>query len=394
MKIARLISALSLINLKSLPDRSGASLVVVVGIAGVVAVLVSLLAMAHGYEETLGKTGRTDRALLLRSGALLELSGGTNIDEFPIISRKPGIARVDDKPLAAMETYVTVKLKEIGSDQLASVPMRGISEDSFRVRPEVKISKGRRPDSGKLELLAGASVAERLHGLSVGDITPIRGTDWKVVGHFTAAGGAYESEIWADERLLAGLHNRGPTFSSALVQLESEHDFDFLVEQLEDDRRLTARAIRESDYYSAQSKQTTQLIQSVGILIAVIMSVGAIFAALNTMYAAIAARRLEIATLKALGFRPMAIFFTVVLEALTLSLLGGVIGAGTTYLFFNGYRVSTAGGSFMKVSFDFMVTQELLVIGISLAAMLGVIGGAIPAFSAVRRSIIDGLREV
>ena len=317
MKIARLISALSLINLKSLPDRSGASLVVVVGIAGVVAVLVSLLAMAHGYEETLGKTGRTDRALLLRSGALLELSGGTNIDEFPIISRKTGIARVDEKPLAAMETYVTVKLKEIGSDQLASVPMRGISEDSFRVRPEVKISKGRRPDSGKLELLAGASVAERLHGLSVGDITPIRGTDWKVVGHFTAAGGAYESEIWAVERLLAGLHNRGPTFSSALVQLESEHDFDFLVEQLEDDRRLTARAIRESDYYSAQSKQTTQLIQSVGILIAVIMSVGAIFAALNTMYAAIAARRLEIATLKALGFRPMAIFFTVVLEALT-----------------------------------------------------------------------------
>ncbi len=389
----QLIISLCWINLKNLPDRLGASLVVVVGIAGVVAVLVSLLAMAHGYEQTLGKTGKSSRALVLRAGSNSELNGGLLLDQFPIISNKMGIASDDGGPLSTMETYVTVKLNEIGTEERSSLPMRGISENSFRVRPEVQVSKGRKPVPGKFELIAGVSAAERLEGLTVGETISIRGTRWQVVGHFTADRGAYESEIWVDERLLAGLHNRGPTFSSVLVQLESELDFDLLVTQFRDDRRLNLHVIRESDYYSAQSSDTTQLIETVGVLIAAIMSIGAVFAALNTMYAAIAARTLEIATLKALGFKPLAIFVTVIVESLILCLLGGAIGSAFSYLFFNGYRVATAGGSFNKVSFDFMVTPELLLTGLVLAGTLGLVGGIIPAYGAVRMSIVEGLKS-
>ena len=392
MNTFRIILAISWMNLKTIRNRLGASIVIIVGIGGVVAVLVSLLAMAKGFEETLKETGRPDRALVLRAGSNSEINGNVPLDQSPIISFLPGVNQIDGQPNTAMETFVTVKLPKKANGELSSIPMRGVGKGSYRVRQEFSIVRGRKLAAGKLELLAGVGATARLEGLEVGSLVNIRGTDWLIVGHFTTNGSAYESEIWVDERLLAELYNRGSTFSSMLVQLESSSDFDRFKTAVENDKRLTTRVVRESDYYSAQSQATTELITGVGLIIGTIMSIGAVFAALNTMYSAISTRTVEIATLKALGFEALPIFFTVLMEALILALIGGAFGGLCTFAMLNGYSVSTVGGTYTQVSFAFMVTGELLILGIGIALCLGLIGGLPPAFSAVRMSIVDGLK--
>jgi len=279
------------------------------------------------------------------------------------------------------------------SDEVSSLPMRGVSEKAGQVRPEFSVTKGRQLEFGKFELIAGAGAALRIDGLDVGDTIRIRGDNWFVAGHFSTEGSAYESELWVDERLLAQLHNRGNTFSSMLVQLDSEQDFDSFQDQVATDRRLGARVLRETDYYSAQSEDTTQLIEGIGLLVGIIMSIGAIFAAFNTMYSALSSRTVEIATLKALGFSRGPIFFSVLIESMLLGLLGGITGGLITYLALNGYTVSSVGATFTQVSFAFMVTSELLVLGIVMAVILGLIGGSVPGVSAVRRPIVIGLKK-
>jgi putative ABC transport system permease protein len=393
MKTLSQTLVISWMNLKNITTRLGSSLVIVIGIGGVVAVLVSLLSMANGFESTMKGTGRAARVLVLREGSTSEINGNMPLNQYAIISNKTGVAKIDDEPVAAMETFVTVKLKERAGNEVSSLPMRGVGEKSFLVRPELAVVKGRMLEYGKYELLAGAGAALRIDGLDVGRTITIRGDNWLVVGHFSTAGSAYESELWADERLLAELHNRGNTFSSMLVQLNSEQDFDSFRDQVVNDRQLAARVLRESDYYSAQAKDTTVLIRGVGLLVGSIMSIGAVFAAFNTMYSALSTRTVEIATLKALGFSRGPIFLSVLVESMLLGLLGGMTGGLITYLTLNGYTVSTAGGTFTQVNFDFMVTAELLVSGIFIAVVLGLIGGTIPAMSAVRRPIVIDLRK-
>ncbi len=393
MRILRQTIAITWMNLKNIPSRIGSSLVIVVGIGGVVVVLVSLLAMAHGFESTLKGTGHADRALVLREGSTSEINGNIPLDQYPVITNKPGVAHVDNEPIASMETFVTVKLKEKGSDEVSSLPIRGVSEKAFQVRPEFAITEGRQFETGKFELIAGTGAARRIDGLDVGNTIRIRGDNWFVAGHFSTDGSAYESELWADERLIAQLHNRGNTFSSVLVQLDSDQNFDLFRDQVASDRRLGVHVQRESDYYTAQSENTTQLIEGIGLLIGSIMSIGAVFAAFNTMYSALSSRTIEIATLKALGFSRGPIFFSVLIESVLLGLLGGISGGLIAYLVLNGYTVSTVGGTFTQINFDFMVTTDLLVFGIGIAVLLGLVGGSLPAVSAVRRSIIAGLRK-
>lgn len=394
MNSLTLILALSWNNLKSLQNRIGPSLVIVVGIAGVVAVLVSLLAMAKGFQGTFQETGRSDRALILRAGSTSELNGNMLLEHYQIVALKAGIAQHDGQPLASRETFIPIKLPAISSDELTSTVLRGANEFSMLVRPEMEIIEGRTNDPNKFELLVGVGAARQIESLEVGNTINIKGTPWLVAGHFAADGSAYESEIWAGERLVAEFGRRGGTFSSMLVQLESEAAFDGFADDVRNDKRLTAWAQKESEYYAAQSESTTQLINAVGILIGVIMSIGAIFAALNTMYAAVSTRTVEIATLRALGFRRLPIFITVISESMILALLGGAVGGGLSYLALNGYRASSAGGAFNQVSFQFQVTPELLTTGLIISLLLGLIGGSIPAISAVRMSIIDGLKKL
>lgn len=392
MSYIRTLFTLTLMNLRTIPSRGGSSIVIVVGIGGVVAVLVSLLSMAEGFDVTLKETGRDDRALILRSGSISEINGNIPLDQYPIIAEAPEVASQGGKKLAAMETFVTVKLPAKKNSALNSITMRGVSNISFAVRDEFTILKGKQITQGQYELLAGIGAHSQVEGLNVGSTINIRGVDWLIVGHFATNGSVYESELWVPERLLANLYNRGETFSSMLVMLTSTNALDTFRTRAENDRRLKVNVQRESTYFADQSAGTTNLIKGVGGLLAAIMSIGAVFAALNTMHSAVSNRRREIATLRALGFHRLPVVFTILTESMVLATIGGCIGALLVYFMFNGFAVSTVNGTYTQVSFRFMVTLELLLQGLKIALFLGILGGVLPAISAARESIVNGLR--
>ena len=391
--------AVTRITLRSVPERLGASAVIVLGIGGVVAVVVSLMAMADGFERTLTTTGSDDRALVLRAGSTAEINGNIPLSNYDIVGRLPQVARDESGPVASRETFVTVDMprrhEAVGHPQTASLPMRGVNEASYRVRPEVRIVDGRLPESGKFELLAGRSVALRFAGFATGESVRIRGVEWRVVGLFSANGGAYESEVWVDERLLAQSWQRGETFSSMLVRLNASADFEQFQQALADERRLTVHAIRESDYYANQAQGTTTLIKTVGTLVAVIMSIGVVISALNTMFTALASRGTEIATYRALGYRRSAILGAVLVESTVLGLVGALAAMGCVLLFLGGTQLSTVAATSTaptQVIFDFKMSFDAISVGLMVAVALGLVGGLIPALKAVRLPVTQGLR--
>lgn len=380
-------------NLRNLPARIGPSMVIVVGIAGVVTVLVALLAMAQGFESTLNGTGRTDRVVILRGGSNNEMSSFLSNREAQVIATKPGIRRDEQGPLLAGEIYLINDIKKRGNLSAANLPMRGVEQASFRVRDEVRIIEGRSIEFGKFELIAGRGAADQFVGLDVGNEVIMRSETWKVVGIFSSSGDVHESEVWVDTRILEGTLNRGGGFSSMVARLTSDEDFEVLKKAIEDDPRLETKIVREVDYYSEQSEGLTQLITQFGYSVATIMAIGAIFGALNTMYSAVSTRSVEIATLRALGFSNGPVVFSVLVESLLLAFIGGALGALIAYLWFNGYTVSTMNiSTFSQVSFDFVVTPALLQKGIIWASLLGLAGGLFPAIRAVRQPITIALR--
>ena len=388
--------AILMVNLRSIPARMAPSVIIIVGIGSVVAVLVSLMSMARGFESTLSSTGKDDRALVLRAGSTSEINGSMPIDQYAIIRDMPEVAIVDQVNLASMETFVTVNVPQRSDNSDAVVPMRGVAAESFLVRSNVKIVSGRNLEFGKYEMIAGISAANQFTGIELNNTVNIRGVDWLVVGIFSASGGAYDSEVWVDERLLAASWNRGNTFSSMLVQLTGAEEFDSFQERITLDKRLTAHAIRESDFYAEQSKNTTGLITGVGLLIGTIMAIGAIFAALNSMHAALFSRASEIATLRALGFGQTPIIFSVLIESVLIGTVGALAGGLLVYFALNGVGISTVAATsatFTQVAFQFMVTPLLLVQGIILAILLALVGGFFPAIKAVRQPIIKGLGQ-
>ncbi|HMB74647.1 MAG TPA: FtsX-like permease family protein, partial [Gammaproteobacteria bacterium] len=351
----RQIFSITSLNLREIPSRLGASLVVFAGMAGVVAVTVALLAMARGFETTLVGTGRADRVLILRAGSTLEINGAIPRTDAAIVEFLPGIARDVQGPLIAGETYVTMSLPRRGGTDDGMAPFRGVSPRSFDVRPELKIVRGRELEFGRFELIAGTGVAAEFDGLDIGDSVSVKGSAWKVVGHFES-GGAQDSELWADVDMLNPVWGRGRTFSTLYAQLDSAETFETLRSALESDRRLMTSIRREADYYAAQSRDTHRMMSAIAVLVTVIMAIGAVFAALNTMYAAVSTRTVEIATLRALGFDRLPIVVSVVAESLALALSGALVGAAVAYAAFNGYTASTMGGTYTQVAFSFDVS--------------------------------------
>lgn len=392
MNTVNQIFAISLMNLKNLGSRRGASLVVVIGIAGVVAVLVALLAMAAGFESTLSSSGSAQRALILRAGSTSEMNGNISLEQTNIIMALPGIKKDKNTPVITQETYVSVNFEKSGSAETAYLTMRGISPESFQVRPEVEIISGRKVEFGRFEIMVGRGAQSQFQGFEIGNSIAIKGAQWKIVGLFAAQGSAFESEIWADKNMVNAVFQRGIT--SMLAQLETAESLGEFSTAVASDRRLNVKVLRESDYYNDQSQTTTQLIKTLAAVVISIMALGAVFAALNTMYSAVAARSIEIATLRALGFSSTAVVVSVLIESLCLALIGGSIGGVLTSLIFNGYTVSTIGATSTQVAFDFQVSYELIGMGIALALLLGAIGGLLPAISSVRRDIITALRSI
>lgn len=387
----RQVCSITLLNLRQIPSRLGASFVVFAGMAGVVAVTVALLAMARGFEATLAGTAHADRVLILRAGSTLELNGSIPRGDASIVEHLPGIARDARGPLIAGETFVTMSLPRRAGTDDGMVPFRGVSPRSFDVRPELTIVRGRNLELGKNELIAGTGAAAEFAGLDVGDTVSVKGASWEVVGHFRT-GGAQDSELWADVDSVNPAWGRGSTFSTLYAQLDSADAFDTLQDALASDRRLSTGLWRETDYYAAQSRNTHRLMSIIAVLVTVVTSAGAVFAALNTMYAAVSTRTVEIATLRALGFDRLPIVVSVIAESLALALAGALAGAALAYAAFNGYEASTLGGTYTQVAFSFDVSSSILALGLGIAFLLGLIGGLAPAVRAATQPIIAGLR--
>ena len=384
--------ALSVMSLQTLPQRIGASSVIVIGIAGVVAVLVSVLAMAAGFRHTLADSGRADRVIILRGGSDAELNSNVTRDDVVVISNAPGLAKDSaGKALLSSELVTVVNVPKMDTGTDANVTLRGVGTKLLEVRPELTLVSGRMFHPAVRELIAGAGAVKQFRGLEPGSVLHLRNADWTVTGVFTSRGDVHESELLADVDTVGSSIERNG-YSSAIGLLASAADFTRFKDALTTDPQVKVDVQREPDYYAAQSKQLTQIINVVGKTIAIIMAIGAMFGALNSMYSAVAARGLEIATLRAIGFGAWPVLASVMIEALLLSLLGGIIGASLAWLFFNGHSVSTLGGAFAQVVFQLTVTRTLIITGIVWACIIGLLGGFFPALRAARLPVAEALR--
>lgn len=392
MTLLRQIIALTWMGLSSLPRRLGASLVIVIGIAGVVGVLVSLLAMRDGFESTLRATGRNDEAIVLRAGANAELSSRLTREDATLVAEAPGLLQgPDGRPLLSAEVVVIVNLPKKSTGTDSNVELRGVGPQALALRTHVRVIEGRSFTAGRRELLVGRGAAQQFAGLAPGNTLELAGEPWTVVGLF-ASDDAHESEIWADAESVQSAYRRDG-FQSLRVKLTDARAVEAFQAALAADPRLRVDVQRTRDYYATQSQRLRTLIDVLATTVTTIMAIGATFGALNTMYAAVATRRREIAILRSLGFAASAIVAAVMLEAVLLALAGGLIGAGLAWLVFDEYAVSTLGANFSQVVFAFRVSPGLVFDALRWAIAIGVVGGLLPALRAARAPLTAALRD-
>ena len=385
------IFSITMLGLRSIPERLGPSLVIVVGIAGVVAVFTALLAMAAGFQSTLESAGRPDVALVLRGGSQAELNSGISREQGTIIKQVPGVAQgPDGRPLASAEVVVIAELMKAGEKTGSNITVRGVEPPAFALRPQLRIVEGRTFSPGKRELIVGQGVARQFEGVRLGETLRMRGSDWTIVGVF-GSGDAYESELWADVEVAQSTFNR-QGYSAIRMQLAGAGDLRTLKDALLADPRVNVDVETEEQYFSGQTKQFRETIGALAGVVTFIMALGAMFAALNTMYAAVGARAREIATLRAIGFRGVPVVASIMLESLILALVGGLLGALAAYVLFNNMAVSTLGANFTQVVFRFAVTPTLVAYGLVIAVVIGMIGGFLPALRAARQPVTTALR--
>ena len=379
-------------NLRAIPQRLGTSWVIVIGIAVTVAVLVSVLAMAQGFKKTLASTGRPDRAISMRGGSNGELSSTLSRENTLTIMDAAGVKKdADGKPLASAEMVAVVALPQKKTGTAANVTLRGVGPKAFELRPEIHLVAGRMFQPAVRELIVGKSAMTQFKGTDIGSHIAFRDSEWTVVGEFESNGDAHESELMGDIETVLSAFRRN-LFQSVTVLLESPEAFQHYKDALTTDPTLTIDVKREPEYYAEQSKQVGKLLNFLAYFVGGFMAIGAIFGALNTMYSAVSARSLEIATLRAIGFGSAAVVVSVFVEALLLSLLGGVIGAAVAWMVFNGNTVNTLGSNFTQVVFHLTVTPGLLLWSILWACVIGVLGGLFPAIRAARLPVATALR--
>jgi putative ABC transport system permease protein len=389
------LSAVTAMNLRNLPGRIGTSLVAVIGIGGVVAVLVSLLAMGEGFRAALDLSGRDDVVLVLRGGSADELSSAFGREEVNVIASAPGILVDAQGPVASPEFYTIVDLPMRSTGTSANVPFRGVTARGAQVREGFRLVAGRMFVPGRNEVIVGRGALAQFGEVELGRDVMWGSQSWRVVGVFEAGGSVSESEVWADLTVLQGVYRRGNSVQVVRARLESTQSIDTVKRWLAADPRVNVTVRTEREFYADQSRVLITLIRYVGGAIAVLMGVGAVFAALNTMYSAVSSRTREIATLRALGFGAVPVVASVLVEALVLGLLGGVAGGALVYLALNGNQASTLNwASFSQITFAFTVTRDLLVTGVVYALLLGFAGGLLPALRAARMPVTAGLREL
>ncbi|MET0550806.1 MAG: ABC transporter permease [Xanthomonas sp.] len=389
----RLSLAAARIGIASLPQRWGASSVIVVGIAGVVGVLVAMLAMGQGFQATLDSTGDDTTAIVLRGGSQAETNSVITRDQVPLIASLAGVARgADNRPLVSPELSQVVNLQSKSDGTDVNAQFRGVGEQGWAVHDKVKIVQGRRFSPGLREIVVGKGAQSQFRGLQLGQTLTLGNQAWTVVGVF-ASGDAHDSELWTDTQTLATTYNRS-AYQSISVRTQGQDGFRQFKAAMDADPRLKLDVFTTREYYRKQGGNLSKVLEVLGTFIGTIMAIGAVFGALNTMYAAVATRAREIATMRALGFRGLPVVVAVMLETMLLALLGGVLGGLVAWAIFNGYSVSTLGSNFSQVVFQFKVSPPLLWTGLKWALGIGLVGGLFPALRAARLPITTALRAL
>ena len=383
-------------NLRSITARWPSALVAVLSIAGTVGVFLVVLAMATGFQATLVASGSDRNAIVLRGGADSEMVSSMTLEQVRIIGDAPGVERAaDNSPLVSGEVVVIAAfpLKASGTD--ANVQARGVSAQALQVRPNVSIVEGRFFQPGLTELIVGSNVPATYEGFELGANIEFGGGTWTIVGIFDAGKSAFDSEVWCDARVLNQTYKRPDNiFQASTVRLTSADSFREFKNALTSDPRLSVDVYREKEYYEQQSRMVSKMIQILGYLVASVMAVGAVFAALNTMYSAVSSRSREVATLRALGFGAGSVMASFFIESLFIALVGGALGC-LAALPFNGFTTGTINWqTFSHLAFAFRVTPALLVTGIVFSIIMGIVGGLPPALRAARLPIVVALREL
>jgi putative ABC transport system permease protein len=380
-------------NFRSVRQRWTSAVVAVLGIAGTVGVFVAMLSLARGFKATLISSGSKDNAMVRRAGSTSEMDSSVALDQIKILEDAPGVAHDANGPLVTSETVVIAPfpLRSTGTD--ANVQIRGVSARTLEVRRQVKMIQGRFFNPGVSELIVGHNATRTYSGLTMGSSVKFGGGTWQVVGVFDAGGSAFDSEVWCDARVLNQIYHRPENiFQSVTVHLNSADSLQQFKDAVMADPRMTVDVSREVEYYDKQSRTLTTLITTLGGIVAVIMGIGAVFGALNTMYSAVAERSREIATLRALGFGAGSVVFSFTVEALLISFVGGVLGC-IAVLPLNGLTTGAMNWqTFSHLAFAFKITPVLLVMGIIFALVMGVLGGIFPAIRAARQPVAPALR--
>ncbi|HLF11688.1 MAG TPA: ABC transporter permease, partial [Gammaproteobacteria bacterium] len=378
MSVFTQIGAVTAMNLRSIPRRLGSSCVIVIGIAGVVGVVVSVLGMTQSLSKTLVDTGRTDRAVVLRNGADSELASTLLVDAVLTIKDAPGLARTPEGNAAASEEMITaVNLLRKEDGTRTGVTVRGVAPEAFVVRPEVKLVEGRLFRPGLREMIVGSGAYAEFQGVEIGSEIGLRDSKWTVVGVFESGGDAHESGMMVDAATLLSAYQR-TAVNSVTVLLESDAAFEDFKTALTTNPTLSVSVEREDAFYERQSESASGTLNVVAMSVGAIMALGALFGALNTMYSAVSTRTVEIATLRAIGFGAGGVVVSVLAEALVLAVLGALLGAAIAWVLFSGNTISLGGGvSSMVVQMQ--VTPGLLGLGIAWACAVGFLGGLFPA---------------
>jgi putative ABC transport system permease protein len=374
-------------NIQSLPRRLWMSLAMVFASAVVVAILLAFLAMAKGFDATMTSAGSEDIAFFIRTGSAAELNSSASREQVNLIENVPGIARDEQGPMVSPELYVIVDGVKKSTQNEANIPLRGLDQRGVSMRKGFTLVAGRMFNPGTDELIVGAGILREFDGFELGQEIRFGKYKWKVVGVFSTGGNVFESELWADAKVIQNLYNRGSSYQSIRARMTSPDSLPLIAEYLKSEPRLTHEVQAESSYFAEQGKSLAYMAMF-GWVISSIMALGALAGALNTMYTSVSDRAMEIATLRAIGFSHFSAFIGTMAEAMTLAAIGSVVGSLAAFIFFDGLSASTLGGSFTQVVFSFQLSPDLFIKGISMALIIGFISGFFPAWRAARVPVI------
>ncbi|MFS8637641.1 MAG: FtsX-like permease family protein [Gemmatimonadota bacterium] len=379
-------------NIRSVLHRPTTTLATALGIGFVVLTFVGMLALANGFRSAMISTGRPDNVMLLRKGADSEISSGISREHAAIVRSLPEVAKLPDgRPIASADAYVVVAKPRLDGSE-THMPVRGVSPEVFELRDEIRIIEGRNFEPGRAEVIVGRGLVGRMSDVEIGATIRFGQQDFTVVGHFEADGSAFESEVWGDAETLMSAF-RGPVYQSVTVRLADPNAFDALVARIEGDPRLQLQAKRESEFFAEQAQFLGTMLEFIAFFVTIVMSIGAVFGAINTMDAMVAARAREIAVLQTLGFQRRSVLASFLVEALVIALAGGVLGC-LLALPINGIETSTMNWqSFGELTFAFRVSPKILLQGMIFAAVMGLIGGFLPARRAAKQGLAAGMRR-